>query len=53
MKLTVQITKTANGKQDYIQIMSEDYTSVNIVLIADQIEVKDDRTEEKTNAVKT
>ena len=41
-KLDVIIQKTRNGK-DYLQIMSEDIVAVNIVLIADQIEVKDQR----------
>lgn len=41
MKLTVTITKTADGKREYIQIMSEDMLSVNVVLVADSIEVHD------------
>ena len=44
MKLTIQVTKTRRGDQDYVQIMSDDYQSVNIVLIADHIKVQDDRT---------
>ncbi len=43
MKLTVTISKTAMGNQDYLQIMSDDLVSVNIVLIADEIQIKDDR----------
>ena len=43
MKLTIQVTKTSRGDQDYVQIMSDDYQSVNIVLIADHIKVQDDR----------
>jgi hypothetical protein len=43
MKLSVTITKTANGKSDYIQVMSEDMFTTNIVLIADEIEVDDQR----------
>jgi len=42
-KLTIQVTKTSQGDQEYVQIMSEDFKSVNIVLIADEIEVRDDR----------
>lgn len=42
-KLTVTVTKTSNGLMDYVQIMSGDSVSVNIVLIADKIEVKDRR----------
>jgi len=43
MILNVTITKTADGKQEYIQIMSGDMISVNIVLVADAIKVKDHR----------
>lgn len=43
MKLTIQVTKTANGEQEYIQVMSDDMFSINVVLIADQIEIRDDR----------
>jgi hypothetical protein len=42
--LTVTIQKARDGR-DYLQIMSGDYTSVNIVLIADKIIVKDSRGE--------
>ena len=41
--LNVTVTKTADGKQDYIQIMSDDAISVNVVLVADKIKVKDYR----------
>jgi len=43
MKLNVIIHKTANGKQDYIQIMSEDMFTVNIVLISEEVVVEDSR----------
>ena len=43
LKLNVTITKTADGKQDYIQIMSDDVISVNVVLVADRIKVEDHR----------
>jgi len=42
-KLNVTVTKTRNGTSDYIQIASDDQISINIVLIADKIEVKDHR----------
>lgn len=45
-KLTVTITKTADGLNEYMQIMSDDMTeefAVNIVLIAEEIEVSDQR----------
>ena len=47
MKLNVTITKTSTGKYDYIQIMSDDMTAINIVLIAGKIDVKDHRPKEK------
>ncbi|KKL67846.1 hypothetical protein LCGC14_2130940 [marine sediment metagenome] len=43
--LTVTITKTTDGKQDYIQIMSDDVISVNVVLVADSIKLRDDRSD--------
>jgi len=47
MKYIVTVSKTANGKQDYMQIISEDQFNTNIVLIADIIEIKDVREESK------
>lgn len=44
-KLTVTITKTRDGLSEYVQIMSEDQTTVNVVLIADRIELHDGRLE--------
>jgi hypothetical protein len=41
--LKVTITKTTDGQSDYVQIMSQDQFSVNIVLIAPAIEVLDTR----------
>ena len=42
-KLTVTVTKTATGEHDYIQIISADQFSLNIVLIADEIVMRDAR----------
>ena len=42
-KLTIQVTKTADGSGEYVQIMSGDMMTVNVVLIAGSIEIKDDR----------
>jgi len=42
-KIAVRVTKTSDGQRDYVQIMSADMVSVNIVLIADAIQVFDDR----------
>jgi len=41
-KLKVTVTKTSKGTSDYVQILSEDLT-VNVVLIAEEIEVEDHR----------
>ena len=43
--LKVTISKTADGQSDYMQIMSVDLLSVNIVLVAPKIEVEDARKE--------
>jgi hypothetical protein len=43
MKLTVTVSKTRNGKQDYLQVMSDDAVSVNVVLVADEVKVNDVR----------
>ena len=42
-KLTIQVTKTSDGLQEYVQIMSGDMLTVNVVLIADEIVINDDR----------
>lgn len=42
-KLKIQVTKTADGARDYVQIMSADQFTVNVVLIADEIEMRDER----------
>ena len=41
--LTVTVTKTADGLADYVQIMSADQFSVNVVLISQKITVRDAR----------
>jgi len=43
MKLHVTISKTSDGASDYIQIISNDAVTVNVVLVADKIEVQDAR----------
>lgn len=42
MKYTVTLQKARDGR-DYLQIMSEDQVSTNIVLISEKITVKDYR----------
>lgn len=46
-KLTITITKTADGTREYVQVMSSDQFTVNVVLIADEIEVQDVRQKEQ------
>lgn len=41
-KLKIVIQKARDGR-DYLQIMSDDYIDVNIILIAEIIEVEDNR----------
>ena len=42
-KLTITITKTADGRYDYVQIASPAAIPVNVVLVADLIGVEDHR----------
>ena len=42
-QLKVMISRTADGKNDYMQIISGDQFKVNVVLIADSIEIQDSR----------
>ena len=42
-KLKFTVSKTADGSADYIQIMSEDMFSLNIVLIGSEIVIRDER----------
>ncbi len=41
MKLRVTVSKTSGGDKDYLQVLSDDQFSVNVVLIADEIVVED------------
>lgn len=41
--LRIEVSKTMKGDQDYMQVMSDDMMSVNIVLLADKIEIRDTR----------
>jgi len=42
-ELTITVTKTANGKSEYLQILSNAGIPVNIVLIANKIIIEDKR----------
>ncbi len=41
-KLTVVVTKAANQREDLVQILSDDML-INVTLIADEIELTDER----------
>lgn len=43
--LSIQISKTSDGSNDYVKITSPDQVSINIVLIAGKIEIEDRREE--------
>ena len=49
MNINITISKTQDGLQDYIQIISEDSVAVNIVLVAECIAVEDHRDRKKPN----
>ena len=40
---TIVLSQTSDGKKEYLQIMSEDMVSVNIVLVDDSFEIDDKR----------
>lgn len=44
MKLNILVSKTTNGKLDYLQILSDDQFTINIVLLAEQVKIEDRRT---------
>lgn len=41
--IRITISKTSDGLQEYLQVLSEDTISVNIVLVADKFELTDVR----------
>ena len=40
-ELRIQVTKTSDGSRDYVQIISADQLTINLVLLADKIVVSD------------
>lgn len=42
-EIEIEVTKTANGRADYVQIRSPAAIPVNIVLVAGKITVRDTR----------
>jgi len=46
MDIIILISKTSDGQRDYVQITTLDQTSLNIVLVADTINVQDKRDEQ-------
>lgn len=49
-ELSITISKTSDGKYDYVQIASPTAAPVNIVLIADKVEINDCRPASKKKA---
>lgn len=47
-KLHLTVSKTADGMHDYLQVVAGDQFTVNVVLIADLIEIKDVRPKSAT-----
>lgn len=43
MKLKITISKTSDGHGEYVQVMSDDAVQVNVVLVAEAIEIVDAR----------
>jgi len=43
MKIDILVSKASDGKRDYVQIMSGDMVTVNIVLVVDKVEITDKR----------
>ena len=43
-KVTIQVSRTADGKGQYLQVMSGDMVSVNVVIVANEFVIRDDRT---------
>jgi len=43
MKIKVIISKTAQGTSEFLQVMSDDLVSVNMMLVAQEITVNDVR----------
>ena len=49
-RLTITVSKTADGQHDYVQILSGDQFGLAIVLIAGAVEVRDARPPKKAKA---
>ena len=45
MRIEITVQKARDGVHDYVQIISDDMVTVNIVLVAEKIFVKDNRKE--------
>lgn len=52
LNINVTITKTSGGEKEYIQIMSEDNVTINIVLVVDKINIQDLRPKAKAIKIK-
>lgn len=51
MKLNIVVSKARDGKHDYVQIMSEDMFSVNVVFVVDSIKIEDHREKKEKQKV--
>lgn len=43
MNLEITISKTSNGKLDYVQVLSDDQIQVNCVFVVEKVTIKDMR----------
>jgi len=47
MNINVTVSKTSDGLRDYVQLISDDAVTVNVVLVADRVSVRDSRPAER------
>ena len=45
-ELRIQVTKTSDGLRDYVQVMSADQLTINVVMLADKVVIRDLRDEQ-------
>jgi hypothetical protein len=43
MEITIQVSKTADGQSEYVQIISPAGIPINIVLVVDKVTIEDRR----------
>ena len=42
-KVTIQVSRSADGTGQYLQVMSGDMVSLNVVIVAKEFVIRDDR----------